>query len=40
MLRRLKKIICKLLPKKAVDPYYEKYPNHLPRLMKELKEDR
>ena len=37
ILEKLNKFICKLLPKKAVDPYYECYPNHLPRLMKELK---
>ena len=37
ILERLNEFICKLLPKKkAVDPYYECYPNHLPRLMKEL----
>ena len=40
ILERLNKFICKLLPKKkAVDPYYECYPNHLPRLMKELEDD-
>jgi hypothetical protein len=37
ILERLNKFIRKLLPKKkAVDPYYECYPNHLPRLIKEL----
>jgi hypothetical protein len=39
ILERLNKFIRKLLPKKkAVDPYYECYPNHLPRLIKELNE--
>lgn len=40
ILESWKKFIRKILPKKkkAVDPYYECYPNHLPRLMKELED--
>jgi len=41
ILESWKKFIRKILPKKkAVDPYYECYPNHLPRLMKELEKPR